>query len=128
MQTTALGWGHTTDRARRASDAYSRAAAAVDEPGLLLARSTDDGRPIGCASLAIRDGVATLGGMSTPPPERGRGVQGALIAYRLRYAHEHGCDVATTQVIGGSASERNLLRHGFRPTHTKTTFERQPEH
>ena len=112
LETTALGWGHTTDEARRASDAWSRAAFEADEPGLLLARSTDHGRPVGCATLAIRDGVATLGGMSTPPAERGRGVQTALIVYRLRFARERGCDVATTQVIGRSASERNLLRHG----------------
>ena len=127
LETTALGWGHTADEARRASDAWSRAAFEADEPGLLLARSTDDGRPVGCASLAIRDGVATLGGMSTPPPERGRGVQTALIASRLRLARERGCDIATTQVIAGSGSERNLLRHGFRTTHTRTLYEQEPE-
>lgn len=36
--------------------------------------------------MTVTDGIATLGGMSTLTNERGRGVQAALIAHRLRAA------------------------------------------
>ena len=55
---------------RRASDAFAAAAAVVDGRGFLLARDAADGRPLGCASVTIRDGLATLGAMATRPSER----------------------------------------------------------
>lgn len=113
QETSALGWGHTSSEARRGSDAYAAAAAVVDRPGLMLVRDAADRRPLGCASLYVRDGIATLGGMSTVPQERGRGVQGALIRHRLRLAGDARCVVAVTTTAAGSASERNLIRHGF---------------
>ena len=39
-------------------------------------------------------GVALLAGAATVPEMRRRGMQGALLAARMRYAYEHGCDVA----------------------------------
>lgn len=122
--TSALGWGHLDNDARRASDAFSRAAALVDGEGLVLATDAHDGRPLGCASLTVRDGVATLGGMSTLPAERGRGVQRALIHHRLRVAARRGCEIATTSAAPGGVSERNLIRHGFDPWFAVTTKQR----
>ena len=119
---TAAGWGHDEPRRRAASDVYSAAAGEVDRPGLLLARATDDGRVVGAAMLRIADGFATLGGMSTLPAERGRGVQRALVFHRLRAAAEAGCDFAASMAVAGSTSERNLLRLGFEPSHTKTEW------
>ncbi len=124
QEASALGWGHLDPDARRASDAFARVAAAVDGDGLVLATAAGDGRPVGCASLTIRDGVATLGGMSTLPGERGRGVQRAMILHRLRVAHDRGCDVVTSSAVPGGASERNLIRHGFAPWFTVSTFAR----
>ncbi len=124
QETSARAWGHIGPDAIRASDAFARAAAVVDGPGFVLARSAGDGRPIGCASLTIRDGIATLGGMSTLPEERRRGVQSELIRYRLRRAREEGCEIATTTAAVGGVSERNLIRLGFRRSHTKVTFVR----
>lgn len=124
QETSALGWGHATPAARRASDAFARVAAVVDGQGFLLARAADDRRPIACASLTVSGDIATLGGMSTIPGERGRGVQGALIRHRLRLSAVMGCTVATTTAAPRSASERNLLRHGFQPQFTITTLTR----
>lgn len=119
---TAEGWGHDEPRRRAASDVYSAAAAEIDRPGLLLARAADDGRVVGAAMLRIADGFATLGGMSTLPAERGRGVQAALVLHRLQAAAGAGCDFAASMAVAGSASERNLLRLGFQPSHTKTEW------
>jgi len=122
QEATAEGWGHIEAQARRASDAFAAAASEALTPGLLLARSADEGRVLGCASLSLRDGVATLGGMSTLPAERGHSVQGTLISHRLRLAVEAGCTIALTEVRPDSQSQRNLMRYGFKLSHTKTTW------
>jgi GNAT superfamily N-acetyltransferase len=123
--TSALGWGHVDEQARHASDVFARVAAAIDGEGMVLASDASGDRPIGCASMTVRDGVATLGGMSTLPTERRRGVQAALIRYRLASARERGCEIATSSARSGGASERNLIRHGFRPWFTITTLTRR---
>jgi GNAT superfamily N-acetyltransferase len=117
-----VGWGHATDAARRGADAFGRAAQVVDGDGMVLALDAGDHRPLGCASLTIHEEVAVLGGMSTIPAERGRGVQGALIVHRLRVAREAGCTIATTATVVGGASERNVQRYGFRPMYVRRVF------
>jgi GNAT superfamily N-acetyltransferase len=123
----AAGWGHEQPTARRASDAFAAAAAVVDGDGFVIARDARDGRPIGCATLSMRDGIATLAGMSTLPSERRRGVQAALVHHRLRRAREAGCGVATSTTVAGGASERNLRRLGFEPWFEITTLARSAE-
>lgn len=118
------GWGHDTQERRRASDAYATAAYRSPGEQLLLAFDAVDGRPLGCASLVRRDGLATLGGMSTVPSERGRGVQRALVAERLRLVRASDCDVAATSAVVGGPSERNLLRLGFQHRYRKSTWVR----
>jgi GNAT superfamily N-acetyltransferase len=125
QEVSALGWGHDTEARRRAADAFAVAAYAVDGDGMVIAVDASDGRPLGCASLTLRDEVATLGGMSTIPAERGRGVQAALILHRLRIAREAGCTIATSTTVVGGASERNVQRFGFRPMYVKQTWVRR---
>lgn len=126
QETSARGWGHESAQARRASDVFAKVAAVVDGERLTLVRHAGTGRPLGCASLTIRDGVATLGGMSTLPEARGQGVQTALIRHRLRVAAASGCDLATSSAATGGASERNLLRHGFERVFTVEHWVRRP--
>jgi GNAT superfamily N-acetyltransferase len=125
QEVSARGWGHDTESRRRASDAFALAAHAVDGDGMVIAVDAIDGRPLGCASMTLLDEVATLGGMSTIPAERGRGVQAALILHRLGRAKAAGCTIATTTTVVGGASERNVQRFGFRPTHVKQTWVRR---
>lgn len=140
QQASAEGWGHSTVERRRASDMFSLAAFHSDGldgtgpdrvGGLVLARSADDGRVVGCATLRIAPGAdglaATLGGMSTLPAERGRGVQGALIRHRVRMANAVSCALITTAAQPGSVSERNLIRHGFHVSHTKVSYTKMVE-
>lgn len=121
---TASGWGHDTPARRLASDRFSAVAHLTQTPGLLLARNPEDGRIVGCASLSIHDSVAQLGGMSTLPAERGRGVQQALIQHRLQLARAAGCSLAVTHADADGGSIRNLHRLGFVTTHTKTAWSR----
>ncbi len=113
-EATASGWGHVEPERRAASDLYARAAFETQQPGLLLARSNDDGRLVGAAALAMIGTLAILGGMSTVPAERQTGVQAAMIMARLRLAAELGGDIAATQAARDSGSHRNLVRSGFR--------------
>jgi len=123
MEVSAHGWGHVSPAARHAADAFARAAHVTGDE-LLMAVDAVDGRPLGCASLRIDGAIATLGGMSTIPEERGRGVQAALIRHRLDAALAAGCTLATSAARTAGASERNLARHGFEPLTLKRTYTR----
>lgn len=127
QETAACGWGYETAQDRRASDVFARVAALVDGERFTLVRHAGSGRPLGCASLTIREGVATLGGMSTRPDARGQGVQTTLIRHRLRIAAASGCDLATSSAAPGGVSERNLHRHGFEPAFTIEHWVRRPD-
>ncbi len=115
QEAAAEGWSHIEPARRRASDAFAAVAASVDDPGLLIAVDRSDGKVVGCASLSIVDRIATLGGMSTVPAARRRGVQAALIEYRLDQAARLGADLAVSTTVPDGASHRNLERNGFVP-------------
>jgi hypothetical protein len=78
-----------------------------------------DGVPAGAASLLIRDGLAMLGGASTLPAHRNRGIQTSLAYMRLDHAAAAGCKLATMGAAPGSTSHRNAERLGFRVAYTK---------
>jgi GNAT superfamily N-acetyltransferase len=120
---SALGWGHSDPLVRSANDSFAAAVLAGENETLLLAYDAEDRRPVGCASLTTQDGVGTLGGMSTVPSTRNRGVQTALVNYRLRMARDAGCDIATSSPITETASARNFVRLGFEFSHEQVTLE-----
>lgn len=84
-----------------------------------------DGTPVAAGAITIHDGVALLAGASTIPEWRGRGAQGALLAVRLRFAAEQGCDLAMMGALPGSASQRNAERQGFRIAYTRIKWQRR---
>lgn len=104
---------------------FARGAARSPEASAWLALV--DGVPAGGGALAMRDGVATLFGAGTLPRFRRRGVQAALLARRLRLAHEAGCELAFMKTVPGSGSERNALRAGFRMAGQSVTWARSRE-
>jgi GNAT superfamily N-acetyltransferase len=72
--------------------------------------------------LCLHDGVALFSGSATLPTMRRRGLQTALLEARLRYAHEHGCDLAMMVAEAGSQSQRNAERRGFQVAYTRTKW------
>jgi GNAT superfamily N-acetyltransferase len=82
-----------------------------------------DGRPGGAAILSIHEGVALFGGSATIPELRRRGVHGALLAERMRYAFDHGCDLAMMVALAGSDSQRNAERKGFQVAYTRMKWQ-----
>ena len=81
-----------------------------------------DGRAIAAASLFVQEGVGLLGGACTIPDARKQGAQAALLDRRLRFAAEHGCDLAMMCALPGSTSQRNAERQGFRIAYTRTKW------
>jgi GNAT superfamily N-acetyltransferase len=85
-----------------------------------------DGLAGAAGVLSIHGGVALFGGSSTIPEMRHRGLQSALLRERMRYARQHGCDLAMMVAQPGTASQRNAERQGFRIAYTRIKWELTP--
>jgi GNAT superfamily N-acetyltransferase len=81
-----------------------------------------EGKPGAAGALWIHEGVALFAGASTVPELRRRGLQAALLEERMRYAFQHGCDLAMMVAEAGSNSQRNAERKGFRIAYTRTKW------
>ena len=79
-------------------------------------------KPIATASLSLSNNVAHMAGASTVPEARGLGAQNALLAARLNYAIERGCDLAMMAAEPGGESQRNAERNGFRIAYTRVKW------
>ena len=104
-------------------EAFGAVTAAREGTVCFLAEA--DGYPGAAGVLCIHDGVALLGGSSTVPEMRRRGMQSALLEARMRYAFEIGCDLAMMVAWPGSDSQRNAERKGFQIAYTRTKWQLQ---
>jgi GNAT superfamily N-acetyltransferase len=95
------------------------AAIAAEWSGMVPFLAELDGRPVAAGGLCLSGDVALLAGASTVPDGRNQGAQLALLDARLRYAAEHGCDLAMMGALPGSGSQRNAERNGFRIAYTR---------
>ena len=104
----ARGWSETPGLDELFRD-LGQITAAWSEASAFLAEL--DGTPVAAGNLSIAGDVALLAGASTVPQGRNQGVKLALLDARLRYAVEHGCDLA---MMGGAgqqlAAERRAAR------------------
>jgi GNAT superfamily N-acetyltransferase len=89
---------------------------------LYLARRADV--IAGGGSLRIVDGLAQLGGASTLPAHRRRGVQSTLLRARLVAAAALGCDVAVVTTEPASKSQQNVQRAGFQLLYVRAVLVR----
>ena len=69
--------------------------------------------------------IFALCGAGTLAEYRGRGLQTALLRARMASAIEAGCEYAVVVTNGGSASQRNAERLGFRVAYSKVTVIKQ---
>jgi len=84
-----------------------------------------DGQPAGGGGMYTYQGIVELGGASTRPAYRRRGVQTALLLQRLQDAQEAGSELAMAMTSAGSDSQRNMERVGFRLAYTKAVLVRR---
>jgi GNAT superfamily N-acetyltransferase len=120
-------WIHTTAQGFTGKENPPQADLDILAPNLRSADATCffawvNNQPAGGGAMFIQEGVAELGGASTRPAFRRRGVQMALLQARLAAARKSGCDLAVSMTEPGSNSQRNLARVGFRLAYTKTSM------
>lgn len=84
-----------------------------------------DGSMAGGGVVNTHEGIASLGGASTLPAFRNRGVQTALLRARLAFAARSGCEIAMVTTLPGTISQRNAERQGFRVAYTRTKIQKQ---
>jgi ribosomal protein S18 acetylase RimI-like enzyme len=91
--------------------------------GALTFVASIDGKMVACgAGLVIPEHrVFAVCGAGTLAEFRGRGLQTALLRARLAAAAEAGCEYAVVVTQGGTASQRNCERLGFRVAYSKVT-------
>lgn len=120
---SAQGWAHEHPEFREFLLNLGQITAARKQSLCFLAEL--DGVPGAAGVLSIHEGVALFGGSSTIPDLRRQGLQSALLHERMRYAFEHGCDLAMMVALPGSDSQRNAERKGFRIAYTRTKWQLQ---
>jgi GNAT superfamily N-acetyltransferase len=117
---SARGWTHEHPELREFLLQIGLIATAREDGPCFLAEL--DGRPGSAAALCIHQGVALFAGAATVPELRRQGLQAALLRERMRYAVDHGCDLAMMAAEPGSESQRNAERKGFRIAYTRTKW------
>jgi GNAT superfamily N-acetyltransferase len=85
--------------------------------------ATAEGRPVACGTgiVIAEHSVFALSGAGTLADYRGRGLQTALLQARMEAAVKSGCEYAVVVTQGGTTSERNVERLGFRVAYSKVT-------
>lgn len=88
-----------------------------------------EGKIVACGTgLVIGEhSIFTLGGAGTLSEFRGRGLQTALLRVRMAAAAAAGCEYAAVVTQGGTTSQRNAERLGFRVAYSKVTVIKQLE-
>ncbi len=114
---SARGWSHEYPQLAIQMKQLGAIASAREQSPSFLAEL--DGQPAAAGSLCIHDGVALFAGAATVPEMRRRGLQSALLQERMRYAFDHGCDLAMMVAEAGGVSQRNAERKGFRIAYTR---------
>jgi MOSC domain-containing protein YiiM/GNAT superfamily N-acetyltransferase len=86
----------------------------------------DRGERVAVAGLFTRRRVGLLATTAVLPEARGRGIQRALIAERIRLAIERRCTIVTASALVGSSSARNLELMGFEGIHEHALYRHDP--
>jgi GNAT superfamily N-acetyltransferase len=120
---SARGWTHDHPELAPIMQQFGAIAFAREHGPCFLAEL--DGQPGAAGSLWVHDGIALFSGAATIPEMRRRGLQSALLQERMRYAFEHGCDLAMMVAEAGGESQRNAERKGFRIAYTRTKWRLQ---
>jgi GNAT superfamily N-acetyltransferase len=97
-------------------------------PGSLTFVAEIDGQIVatGAGLIIPEHKIVGLYGAGTLNDYRGRGLQTAMLQRRMQAAAEAGCEYAVIITQGGTTSQRNAERLGFRVAYSKATLVKQP--
>jgi hypothetical protein len=98
----------------------------VSVPGFELVAARVGGALAGGGSLRVDAGVAQFCGAGTLPAFRRRGIQTAILRWRLARARSLGCDVAVIVTQPGSKSQQNAQREGFALLYSRQLLVKMP--
>ena len=98
----------------------------VTVPGFQLMSARVGKELAGGGSLRIDDTIAQLAGAATLPAFRRRGVQSALLGWRLASARALGCEVAVVTTQPASKSQQNVQRSGFHLLYSRQLLVKPP--
>jgi GNAT superfamily N-acetyltransferase len=95
----------------------------AEVPNSLATLVWAEGKPVACCGglISKEHRMIALGGTSTLPEFRGRGIQTAAFGRRLNRAIQGGCDLAVVVTLGNTTSMRNAERLGFTLAYSKAT-------
>lgn len=96
-------------------------------PGVTRVIATIAGEPAGGASMFMHNDVALLCGAATLPAFRRRGVQSALLLWRLAMARNADCRIAVVTTQPGSKSQQNVQQLGFDLLYSRAILVKMPE-
>lgn len=120
-ETAAAGWSTEHESLAEFMLAFGKIASRTSHGYPFLAEI--DGKPVGAGGLNVFDDVCLLAGASTRPEVRNRGVQNALLADRLAFAVDHGCNLAMMCAAPGSQSQKNAQKNGFHIAYTRIKWQ-----
>ena len=97
-------------------------------PGALAFVAEVEGKLVACGTGLVipQHRIFALCGAGTLAAFRGRGLQTALLQARMQAAAAAGCEYAVVVTQGGTTSQRNVERLGFRVAYSKVTVIKQP--
>jgi GNAT superfamily N-acetyltransferase len=124
VQINSRGWAHDDPELMEFLGEFGPVAFAREHTVNFIAEL--DGQPGAAGGLGLHDGVALFAGAATIPGMRRRGLQAALLEARMRYALEHGYELAMMVTEAGSQSQRNAERQGFHIAYTRTKWQLYP--
>jgi len=96
----------------------------VRHPRTLAVAAWLDGAMVGCGAMEMALPVAGLFGLTVQEGFRRRGIQQAMLAWRLNHAAPLGCLFATIGSKPTSGTLSNVRRMGFEVAYTKATLVR----
>jgi ribosomal protein S18 acetylase RimI-like enzyme len=103
------------------------ASALVGRPGRRHFLAFERGKPVGAAAIYVEGEWAQFGYAAVLPQARGRGIQAALIATRVRAAHESGCRRVTMETAEDTLEKpgyslRNARKMGFQVAYLRPNY------
>lgn len=96
-------------------------------PRTVAVVAREGGRAVGGGAVEVTGAVGALFGLSVAEGHRRRGIQLAMMAWRLRLAAERGATVVTISARPNVPTERNARRVGFAVAYTRAILVRPGE-
>ncbi|MFC5403233.1 GNAT family N-acetyltransferase [Cohnella soli] len=94
----------------------------LNRPGWKMFLALCDDMPAAVAVMHIGNNIASFTLAATAPEFRRKGLQTALLSWRMHEAYKANCELAVAQASFGSSSQHNMERVGMRIAWTRAVW------